>query len=108
MVTEKVMKELMAYSWPGNIRELINVIERAIITNQGGELRFEIPDQPHASSTQGRILETVEKEHIFRVLEDTYWKIEGPSGAAEILGLTPSTLRHRMKKLGLQRPKITT
>ena len=104
-VPAKTMQRLQAYSWPGNIRELANVIERAVIHSQGNVLhladRFDEPRNGGESSPQS--LETVERDYIVRTLENTGWRIEGPHGAAKVLGLNPSTLRTRMAKLQIQR-----
>ena len=102
-VSPRTMQSLQAHSWPGNIRELANVIERAVIHSQGSVLqvmdRFEVVDE----SAPRRTLEEVERDYIISTLEDTGWRIEGKYGAARILGLNPSTLRTRMLKLGIQR-----
>lgn len=102
-VSPRTMHSLQDHSWPGNIRELANVIERAVIHSQGSVLqvvdRFEMVAE--AASTQ--TLEEVERDYIIRTLENTGWRIEGKYGAARILGLNPSTLRTRMLKLGIQR-----
>lgn len=110
---EKVQKETMealkAYDWPGNVRELENVIERAMILSPGstlilGESFGAIqPAQPEQPSSQN--LEEIERTHILRVIEECGWKIKGKSNAADRLGLHSSTLRTRMKKLGIVRPK---
>jgi PAS domain S-box-containing protein len=99
------MQNLQTHSWPGNVRELANVIERSVINSQGSVLRIvDRFEQTLAEpSLTVKSLEEVEKEHIVRVLEQTHWRIEGPSGAARLLGLKPSTLRARMVKLGVQR-----
>ncbi len=103
------MQRLQLHSWPGNVRELANVIERAVIHSGGTTLSlvdtFEpLPDKPR-QETQS--LEDVERDYIIRTLESTGWRIEGPYGAAKILGLNPSTLRTRMAKLGIQRGRET-
>jgi PAS domain S-box-containing protein len=104
-VSPRVLQTFQAHSWPGNVRELANAIERAIIHAKGTVLhsvdRFEAPaeEPPFAART----LEEVERDHIVRTLENTGWRIEGPHGAANVLGLNPSTLRTRMSKLGIQR-----
>jgi transcriptional regulator with GAF, ATPase, and Fis domain len=95
---------LSQYSWPGNIRELRNVVERAMIVATGHRLNIPLP---HASATAARRspkLVDVEKEHIRAVLESTGWRIRGSGGAADRLGLKPTTLETRMAKLGLRRP----
>jgi len=99
------MQNLQSHSWPGNVRELANVIERAVIHTPANVLqivdRFEQPTLAVATPTQ--TLEEVEREYIVRTLENTGWRIEGPFGAAKILGVNPSTLRTRMAKFGIQR-----
>jgi transcriptional regulator with GAF, ATPase, and Fis domain len=107
-VTASTMKMLTAYAWPGNVRELENVIERAVIIGRGKTLQLQpLGPRPHGSTAAGglKTLAEVEKDHILAVLEKTYWRIEGPGGAAKILGLHPDTLRHRMKRLHIKRPK---
>jgi PAS domain S-box-containing protein len=107
-VSPRELQRLKEHSWPGNIRELANVIERAIIHTHGSVLhvvdQFEtIEDQ----STPTQTLEEVEREYILRTLESTGWRVEGKHGAAKVLGLNPSTLRTRMLKLGIQRHRAT-
>ncbi len=87
------------YDWPGNIRELENLVERALIMGDG-HTPPEAPGRPQGGSS----LEDVERAHILRVLQEAGWKIEGAAGAARILGLNPSTLRARMRKLGIRKP----
>jgi PAS domain S-box-containing protein len=104
-VAPSTLEALRSYLWPGNVRELANVIERAVITTTGTVLQISkiaetLPTTaPHKPS---RTLEELEREYISAVHEATGWKIEGPDGAAKILGLHPSTLRSRMRKLGIQ------
>jgi transcriptional regulator with PAS, ATPase and Fis domain len=104
------MNRLMAYSWPGNVRELENVVERALILSQGRPLTFD--DIIWADDGNGKVDTTITKDeflsldvvnarHIKLALEMTKGKIHGPNGAAELLGINPSTLRHRMRKLGV-------
>ena len=104
-VSTKTMQRLQSHQWPGNIRELANVIERAVIHSQGNVLqladRFDAPTNGNGKSPQS--LEMVERDYIIRTLEHTGWRIEGPLGAAKVLGLNPSTLRTRMVKLQIQR-----
>jgi chemotaxis protein methyltransferase CheR len=108
-VSASTMRNLQEHSWPGNVRELANVIERAVINSSGSVLKgvdhFEQPEEERPPSTL--TLEGVEREHIVRALESTGWRIEGPNGAAKILGLNPSTLRTRMAKLQIQRRRAT-
>src|SRR5262249_59444867 len=97
-------------SWPGNVRELANVIERAVINARGPVL--EVPDdlstmQAKALAASVKTLEEIERDYIMRVLEDLRWRIDGPRGAARVLGLNPSTLRTRMAKLGIHKPNPT-
>jgi formate hydrogenlyase transcriptional activator len=106
MVPQKTIKALQRYSWPGNIRELENLIERAVITSPEGTLFIELPAAHDEVETMGKSLEEIERDHIVRVFEDTSWVIEGPNGAARRLGLKPSTLRFRAKKLNIRRPSM--
>lgn len=103
-VSSATMKKFQEHSWPGNVRELSNVVERALITTSGTVLHVADQfEQPKDSPELIKTLEEIEKEHITRILEQTAWRVEGPSGAARILGLNPSTLRTRMGKLGIQK-----
>ncbi len=104
-VSPRALQRFQSHSWPGNVRELANAIERAVIHAKGTVLhsvdRFEeVSEEPPFSA---KTLEEVEREYILRTLENTGWRIEGPNGAANILGLNPSTLRTRMVKLGIHR-----
>jgi transcriptional regulator with GAF, ATPase, and Fis domain len=99
------VRKLQEYSWPGNIRELENIIERAVISSPLNHLNFEIPSEGKINNeTEEFNLERLDREHIQRVLNLTAWIIEGPKGAACLLGLNPGTLRSRMLKLGIRRP----
>ena len=102
------MKMLCAYDWPGNIREMRNVIERAVILAQGPIIKITLPNDSLAKtlSTTSTMasLEQVERDYIIRVLESCSWRVRGESGAAEILGINPNTLESRMYKLGIHRP----
>ncbi len=98
------LEAMTGYRWPGNIRELENVIERAVIISQGPDLVVELPAMTDQVKDDSRTLEEVERRHILRVLEESAWKIEGRGGAARVLKLNPGTLRSRMKKLGIERP----
>ena len=120
------MSWLKDYDWPGNVRELENLIERCVILSDGTTLRFD-PDvvqeyagsanggpqisgtQPALKGTRARFLptlENVERAHIIAVVEDCGWKVRGKGNAAEQLGLKEGTLRYRMKKLGIERPRL--
>ncbi len=99
------MAALQRYPWPGNVRELRNVIERAMINARGRELIVELPRPVLASMKVSDRLADVEKEHVRRVLDMTHWRIRGANGAADRLGLRPTTLESRMAKLGLTRPR---
>jgi formate hydrogenlyase transcriptional activator len=105
-----VVESLQAYDWPGNIRELENVIERAVILIQDDTLRLtDLPagshDHPEEMQAHSENLTDVEKSHILRILNECNWIIDGARGAARKLNLPASTLRDRMKKLGIKRPK---
>jgi PAS domain S-box-containing protein len=101
------MEALQRYPWPGNIRELRNVVERAMITAAGPRLTIPVPDTSSGASGRSIRLVDVERTHIRRVLESTRWRIRGVGGAAEQLGLKPTTLETRLAKLGLKRPAPT-
>lgn len=101
------MDKLQRYPWPGNIRELRNVIERALIISSGPTLNIELPDSESNGAPQSQALSDVEREHILQVLGQTAWRIRGKNGAASILGLKPTTLEFRMAKLGLQRAGLS-
>jgi formate hydrogenlyase transcriptional activator len=101
-----LMAALTAHAWPGNVRELEHVVERAMIVSDGPELaapdwlpRSRLPSSPAQVAT----LVDVERAHILEVLDATGWRVSGTGGAAELLGLRPSTLESRMKKLGIVR-----
>ena len=106
-VPKETMKALQEYPWPGNIRELESIIERAVILCPGPVLqladKLEISSPPLSSSL--RTLEETERNQILKGLSETRWRIEGNDGAAAILGLHPSTLRARIHKLGIVRPE---
>jgi len=126
-VSQDSMELLSRYNWPGNIRELQNVVERAVVLSSGPVLRLGpdlLPASSPASATEEVVptsvvaqgengpskhasLENVEKRHILEVLKQTGWVIEGPRGAAKILSLHPNTLRSRMKKLGIERSALS-
>ena len=98
------MRDFQRYSWPGNVRELSNVIERNLILHSGAIFRAELPDLELAAKKGGlRPLEEVETEYFQTVLQSTHWRIRGNGGAAEVLGLKPTTLEARLKKLGIHR-----
>ena len=107
LVTDESMRELQRYSWPGNVRQLRNVIERAVILATGPHLTVQVPQrvprQPHMTAAL-QTLKHFELEHIRATLESTRWRVRGQGGAAELLGLKPTTLESRMAKLGLSRP----
>jgi formate hydrogenlyase transcriptional activator len=99
---------LQRYAWPGNIRELRNVVERAMIVATGPQLTIAAPEAWAAAEKCSAKLIDVEREHIRSVLNDVSWRIRGPGGAADRLGLKPTTLETRMGKLGLRRVRRTT
>src|SRR5258706_2304007 len=112
-IPTETMTQLTSYSWPGNIRELQNLIERAVILSRGSVLEVPLAELKQSANDnlahqlQGPIrLEAVERDHIMRVLRETGWVIGGPTGAAARLGLNRTTLNHLMRKLGITRPHL--
>ncbi|MGA2427571.1 MAG: sigma 54-interacting transcriptional regulator [Candidatus Acidiferrum sp.] len=122
-VPVEAMDALVNYDWPGNIRELENLIERAVLLSPGKELRVPLSElKPSALSANSNVsadlslfapspssvpittLEEAERQHILRALRQTEWRIAGPKGAAAILGMKRTTLQARMRKLGVRRP----
>ena len=105
-ISARMMRELRNYAWPGNIRELEGVIQRALIANSGPVLELADSIAPDADAVQPARpdLRSVERDHILAVLDDADWKISGKAGAAAKLGIPPSTLRSKMKKLAISRP----
>ncbi len=115
-IPRREMRALEQYDWPGNVRELENVVERAMILSAGPTLHIEdpafaagVPRPPaaHQPAAAPRRLDDVERDHIRSILERCGWRVNGPGNAAEVLGLHPNTLRFRMKKLGVSRPRLT-
>jgi PAS domain S-box-containing protein len=125
-IPQETMAKLRNYPWPGNIRELRNVIERAVIVTQGSTLhliddlnsqalKLDLQEPVHTdiaahvpfsdSAVPGETLEQTEYNLILRTLKNVHWKVEGPGGAAELLNIHPSTLRSKMRKLGIERPR---
>jgi len=97
------MQALQSYSWPGNIRELRNVIEHAMILSQGKTLEVHLPKRASSETDAAGNLEELERRHIMTVLKKTGWRVAGHGGAAEVLGLKRTTLQAKMKKLGIKR-----
>jgi formate hydrogenlyase transcriptional activator len=128
-IPRSVVEALKQYEWPGNVRELQNVIERAAVTSTTTVLQLPegwamplrpgvssgiqtvagaAPIDPSEAGMRESTLQQFHRKHILEVLNQTGWRIEGPRGAAVVLGLNPSTLRSRMQKLGIQKPKPMT
>jgi DNA-binding NtrC family response regulator len=119
-LTRAGIETLQGYDWPGNIRELRNVIERAVISARGGALDFDLPltgssvdltsfgprdgEQAEPEYLTESELRRRERENLFAVLQKASWKIKGVDGAAELLGVKPTTLIARIDKMGLKRP----
>ena len=106
IIPASVMNALQNYHWPGNVRELENVLERGVINSSGPKLRLvdELTKPFKDLSSSQKTLEAVERDYIVRILEQSHWKVGGKNSAAEILGLDRSTLRARMRKLGIVKP----
>jgi transcriptional regulator with GAF, ATPase, and Fis domain len=101
MVPRATMEALQRPRWPGNVRELRNVIEHAAIVTTGPSLRVPAFAGPESAARPILTLADAERGHILQVLESTGWRVKGPDGAAAALAVNPSTLRSRMKKLGI-------
>jgi formate hydrogenlyase transcriptional activator len=112
-ISSSTMDALVEYAWPGNIRELQNLIERAVIRSAGDRLDVPVSEidegitAPNTSHSPGT-LEENERAHILAMLKDSNWVLSGPRGAAQRLGLNRSTLQFYMKKLGIERPALAT
>jgi formate hydrogenlyase transcriptional activator len=102
-VPRKTMETLQRHAWPGNVRELRNVIEHGAIITTGDTLRLPLLDEATPVAAPPHTMADAEREHILRTLERTGWRVKGPKGAAEELGLKAATLYSRMKKLGIER-----
>jgi len=111
-IAPQTLQRLQNYYWPGNVRELANIVERALINSPGTVLQLAdkldsdaiVPVNGNGHKQLSR-LEDVERDHILATLSACEWRIEGTSGAANVLGINSSTLRSRMNKLGIKRPK---
>ena len=110
-IPAETMAALTRYPWPGNIRELQNLIERAVIVSHGPVLQIPLQDldnctAPRRDNGKDQTLEAAERAHILAILKETRWVLAGPRGAAARLGMNRSTLQFRLKKLGIVRPDI--
>jgi formate hydrogenlyase transcriptional activator len=105
-ISKESLAALQRYSWPGNVRELRNVIERAVIVSRGPRLVVDLPAAAPVTSKTSMRLDDLETQQIKTVLESVGWRVRGPGGAAELLGIKPNTLDSRMAKLGIfRRPR---
>jgi transcriptional regulator with GAF, ATPase, and Fis domain len=104
-LSDTVARALQQYDWPGNVRELENVVHRAMILSSDGAISLSdiALSAVRVTTSVGTTLEEIERNHIQRMLSTTLWRIEGRRGAAELLGMKPSTLRSRLRKLGIRR-----
>jgi formate hydrogenlyase transcriptional activator len=98
-----IIEQLQQHAWPGNIRELENLLQRAVIVSHNGTLHLDSSDELTLEQPVSDLLKDVERAHILRILVLKSWRIEGTAGAAHTLGLKPSTLRSRMQRLGIRR-----
>jgi formate hydrogenlyase transcriptional activator len=112
-IPAETMAALTRYPWPGNIRELQNLIERAVILSHGPVLQIPLQDldncaAPRRDNGNDQTLEAAERAHILAILKETRWVLGGARGAAVRLGMNRSTLQFRLKKLGIVRPDMYT
>jgi formate hydrogenlyase transcriptional activator len=108
-MSQRSMGRLLDYDWPGNVRELQNIVERAAVLASGPIVQIDESMMRSGGAAQESAVDTLEnaeRNHILRALNETHWVVHGRKGAAEILGINPSTLRSRMEKLGIKRPTI--
>jgi transcriptional regulator with GAF, ATPase, and Fis domain len=107
-ISKETLKALQEYSWPGNVRELESILERAVILCSGSVLQLadKLNQSPLPFESTAKTLEETERNQILKTLSENKWRIEGKGGSAEILGIHPSTLRARMHKLGIERPRM--
>jgi formate hydrogenlyase transcriptional activator len=106
-IPAETLEQLVHYPWPGNIRELENLIERAVIVSPGPVLRVPLGELRSSTETVGesQTLRAAEREHILKALETTKWVLAGPRGAAARLGMKRTTLQSKMRKLGIEKQK---
>ena len=102
-IPKATMEALQHYTWPGNVRQLRNVIEHAMIVSTGSTLHVDVPKVDSALASEGVTMIEMERRHILDILQKARWRVSGSGGAAEILGIRPTTLESRMQKLGLHR-----
>jgi formate hydrogenlyase transcriptional activator len=103
-IPRKSMEDLQQYPWPGNARELRNVVEHAMIVSSGKTLQVRAPQKASSEIFANLTMEELEHKHILTVLQKSGWRLSGQGGAAQILGLKRTTLQSKMKKLGIKRP----
>jgi transcriptional regulator of acetoin/glycerol metabolism len=104
-IPKRAMQMLQSYPWLGNVRELKHAIEGALITAEGKKLNFELPKIAETALSDFKSFEEIERDYILRVLKAKNWRIGGEDSAASTLGMHVNTLRGRMKKLGIKKPK---
>jgi transcriptional regulator with GAF, ATPase, and Fis domain len=104
-IPKRTMQMLQRYPWPGNFRELQHAVESAMITARGKKLNFELPQIADPAFSDFKSFEEMERDYILRVLKAKNWRIGGEDSAASTLGMHVNTLRGRMKKLGIKKPK---
>ena len=105
-IPKRLLKTLVEHPWPGNIRELRNIVERAMIISNDKILRVDVPTFKKKQKFDITNLDEINIQHISQILELTNWKVSGKNGAAELLGIKPTTLEARMLRLGIKRPSV--
>ena len=119
-LTQAQAQVVQAYEWPGNVRELKNVIERAVILSKGNNLRLDLSLPESAGSQVGienravasddqllteKQMRSLQKQNLITALKQTNWRVSGTDGAAELLGIKPTTLADRIKSFGIRKPQ---
>jgi transcriptional regulator with GAF, ATPase, and Fis domain len=103
-IPRRAMESYQQHDWPGNVREVMNAVERSVILTRGNVLNAYVPASTKPTDSEALSMEEMERKHISETLGKTNWRVRGRDGAAELLRMKPTTLESRMRKLGIRRP----